>query len=250
MPRFRIIPTLLTDGVNLVKGEKFNSWRTVGFVTGAARVFALRDVDELVLLDVEATLEGRRISLDLVAAVAECLSVPLTVGGGLRTVSDVEAVLRHGADKVVIGSATVDNPTSIQQITKTFGSQAIVGSVDAANDGGTSTVSHSGSRRHDLDVVSLAHRLEQLGVGEILLQSSCRDGTMRGMDLSSIRRVCSAVSLPVIASGGASTYLDLVSAAQAGAAAVAVGAMFQFTERTPAGARDYLADCGIPVRHA
>jgi len=249
VPKVRIIPTLLTDGVNLVKGEGFDSWRTVGFVAGAARVFSMRDVDELVVLDVRATAERRRIADAMVEAVAECLSIPLTVGGGIRSLKDVEAALRHGADKVVIGSAVHDDPTFITDAAETFGSQAIVGSVDAAVDGGSFTASLSGDREHEIDVATLALRFETLGAGELLLQSKLRDGTLKGMDLSSIERVCAAVKIPVIASGGAGGYSDVLLAVEAGASAVAAGAMFQFTQHTPAGTRDFLSSHGVPVRN-
>ena len=249
MPKVRIIPTLLTDGVNLIKGECFDSWRTVGFVPGSAQVFAMRNVDELVVLDVSATQENRRISDSMVTSVAECLNIPLTVGGGIRTLADVECAMRHGADKVVIGSAVQDDPVFITSAAETFGSQAIVGSVDAVGDNGYRTSTRSGKRVHVEDVVELARRFEELGVGEILLQSTTRDGTLSGMDLESISRTSSAVSIPVIASGGAGNYSDVHQAVQAGASAVAAGAMFQFTQQTPAGARDYLSELGIPVRH-
>lgn len=248
MPKVRIIPTLLTDGINLVKGERFDSWRTVGFVAGAARVFSMRDVDELVVLDVRASQESRRIADLLIESVAECLSIPLTVGGGIRSLADVEAALRSGADKVVIGSAVHEDPSFIARAADTFGSQAIVGSVDVAVDGGFQTSSNSGRQKHALSAVELAHRFENLGAGEILLQSTVRDGTQVGMDLVSIADVAGSVNIPVIASGGAGSYQDILLAVEAGASAVAAGAIFQFTQQTPAGSRDYLAQHGHPVR--
>ncbi len=250
MPKARVIPTLLTDGVSLVKGKSFQSWRTVGVAVAAAQVFSLRDVDELVLLDVSATREQRTIDPRVVGAVAECLSIPLAVGGGITSLQDVEVLLRSGADKVVIGSALTTKPGFVSDAAAHFGSQAIVGSVDATDDSGASISTRSGAKKESISVLAAARRFEELGAGEILLQSVARDGLLSGMDLDTIARVCEIATIPVIASGGAADYDDLYAALRAGASAVAAGAMFQFTQQTPRGAREHLAARGIAVRNA
>jgi len=250
MAKRRVVPTLLTDGVSLVKGEQFRSWRTVGSVVAAARVFSMRDVDELVLLDVMATREARCISPAMVGSVARCMSVPLAVGGGVKNLSDFEATLRAGADKVIIGSAAVRDPAFVTAASQRFGAQAVVVSVDSVADAGDAVAIDGGSTRVELDPVDLAVQAVAAGAGEILLQSVHRDGLLHGMDLDLIRRVSSAVSVPVIASSGAGNYDHLLQALQAGADAVSAGAMFQFTEQTPRGARNFLAREGIAVRMA
>ena len=250
MAKHRIIPTLLTDGVSLVKGEQFKSWRTVGSVVAAARVFSMRDVDELALLDVRATVEGRCISSAMVKSVAGCLSVPLAVGGGVKTLEDFEATLRAGADKVVIGTAAVRNLSFISEAAQRFGAQAVVVSVDSLTDESDVVAVEGGTVRVDKTPVELAVEAVDAGAGEILLQSVSRDGMLRGMDLAAIRAVAAAVSVPVVASSGAGQYEHFLQAFEAGADAVAAGAMFQFTEQTPRGARNYLSQAGVAVRMA
>jgi imidazole glycerol-phosphate synthase subunit HisF len=248
MAKHRVIPTLLTDGVSLVKGEQFMSWRTVGSVVAAARVFSMRDVDELTLLDVTATREGRVISPAMVKSVAACMSVPLGVGGGVGTLEDFEATLRAGADKVVIGSAAVRDTSFITASAQRFGSQAVVVAVDVADDGRLAV--EGGSVRVDVDPIQLAQAVVAAGAGEILLQSISRDGMLTGMDLDMIARMTAAVDVPVVASSGAGSYQHLLEAVEAGADAVSAGAMFQFTEQTPRGARNFLAASGVAVRMA
>lgn len=249
MAKLRVIPTLLTDGVSLVKGEQFRSWRTVGSVVAAARVFSMRDVDELTLLDVTASRESRVISPAMVKSVAACMSVPLGVGGGVTNLDDFEATLRAGADKVVIGSAALRDVGFLAAAARRFGSQAVVVAIDVLADGGSVAV-EGGTVPVTRDPVDVAREVAAAGAGEILLQSVDRDGVMMGMDLTSIARVSEAVDVPVVASSGAGSYPHLLEAIQAGADAVSAGAMFQFTEQTPRGARDYLSAHGVSVRMA
>lgn len=250
MVRRRVIPTLLTDGVSLVKGEQFRSWRTVGSVPAAARVFSMRDVDELMLLDVRATAEGRCIRPAMVKSVAESLMVPLSVGGGVRTLADFEATLRAGADKVVLGTAGVEDLDFVAAASRRFGAQAVVVALDTVDDTGTEIAVQSGSRAIGRDAVEVARAVVDAGAGELLVQTVSQDGLLTGMNLGLIRAVSEAVSVPVVASSGAGSYQHLLEAIQAGADAVAAGAMFQFTEQTPRGARDFLAANGVDVRMA
>lgn len=227
----RIIPTLLYRGATLVKGRQFRSWRSVGHVQQAARIHAMRGVDELCCLDIGATPEGRGPDFDLVEKLTDGNFCPVTVGGGVRTVEDVKLLLRAGADKVCIKSAY----WSIPEFARAFGSQAIVAAVDYIDS------------YRDVGIRN-AMAMEQGGAGEILLTSIDREGTMEGYDLDTIKAVSEAVSIPVIAHGGCGTYAHMLEAIQAGASAVAAGAMFQFSDNTPKGAAEYLAAKGIEVR--
>lgn len=240
----RVIPSLLCRGDTLVKGRQFDSWRSVGHVLQAARVHAARGVDELVMLDIGATPEGRGPNLKLVGKLTEAFYTPITVGGGVRTVEDVRAVLNAGADKVAIGSA-VFHTTVVEETAKKFGSQAVVVAIDV-RDG--RVWSECGRNAWQMSPRSFARTCEYCGAGEILLTSIEREGMMTGYDTDLINDVAAAVSIPVVAHGGAGTYEHLREALAAGASAVAAGAMFAFTDQTPRGAAQYLASRGVEVR--
>ncbi|WP_331272299.1 imidazole glycerol phosphate synthase subunit HisF [Motilibacter aurantiacus] len=245
-----MIPTLLSNGFGLVKGEAFASWRTVGTLVPAVRVFNSRDVDELLIVDVAARREERSVDLDTAAEAAVQSRVPLTVGGGVDTVEDVAELLAAGADKVVVNSAALAGPGLVEQAARRFGSQCVVVSVDVREvDGAWRCFSHSGSRPTERDPVSWAREAADRGAGEILVTRVEYDGRLTGYDIPLVASVAQAVGVPVIASGGAGSYADMLAAIrEGGASAVAAGAMFQFTEQTPAEARDYLAAHGVPVR--
>lgn len=239
----RIIPTILCRGRQLVKGVGFDSWRTVGLAAQAVRIHAMRGVDEVVLLDIGATAEGRGPDLALVEELSEVLFAPLAVGGGVRSLEDVRALLRAGADKVVIGSRAFD---LIREAREVVGAQALVASLDYR---GLVPYIHNGrSPVYCVTPVTYAQQLASRGAGEILLQSIERDGAMTGYDLHMIKAVSEAVDVPVIASGGAGCYDHMREALEAGASAVAAGAMFQFTDLTPKGAAQYLNKKGVEVR--
>lgn len=237
----RIIPTLLCRGRQLVKGVAFDSWRSVGVVAQAVRIHQSRGVDELVLLDIGATPDQRGPDLALVRELADECFMPLAVGGGVRSLDDAHALLDAGADKVVVGTHT----QAIQQIAHTMGSQAVVASIDVR---GGEVVVACGTRPTGATPVDWAKRCEELGAGEILLTSVDREGTLTGYDLDLIRAVADAVSIPVVAAGGCGSYAHMVQAIAAGACGVACGALFQFTDATPAGAAQYLAGEGVCVR--
>ena len=248
----RIIPTLLMKGRQLVKGERFNPWRSVGLVAQAVQVHAARGVDELVLLDVAATTEGRGPDLALIEELSHTLFCPLSVGGGVRSVEDVKALLRAGADKVVIGTAAVTD--LIGDAAEVSGRQAIVAAVDVKEGiarvrGGNATI--LGPTMDPLTACSAldwARICAAEGAGEILLTAIDREGTMSGYDLDLIRQVAVAVSIPVIAHGGCSGYEDMRLAIEAGASGVAAGALFQFTDCTPRAAARYLSAHGVEAR--
>lgn len=241
----RIIPSLLYRGHTLVKGEKFGSWRSVGVLTQAVKIYEQRNVDELLLLDVSATQEGRAPDYDTISRLTSGCFMPMAVGGGVRTLADAKALLRAGADKVVMGVKAYRDPIEVNRIVESLGSQALVVSIDVKEN---RVWIDSGRIRTAVDPVRYAQLLAGMGVGEILVTSIEREGTLTGYDISLIRAVAHAVDVPVIAHGGCSGYADMHLAISAGASAVAAGALFQFTNATPAGAAEYLAEHGIEVR--
>lgn len=246
----RVMPTLLYDGVELVKGTRFDAWRRVGAVMQAVKVYNMRQVDELVFLDIRATRDGRDPDYALVDDMADECFMPLCVGGGVRTVAHVRGLLRVGADKVAINTAAIERPAFVSEVSAEFGAQAVVVSIDARRVGeGWDVCTHSGTRGTGRSPADVAREMEQAGAGEILLTSIDRDGTLSGYDVALIRSVADAVSIPVIASGGAGRYDDCAAALIEGrASAVAAAAMFHFTQQTPLEAKQALAERGLPVR--
>lgn len=253
MLKVRIIPTLLWKGPGLVKGIGFDSWRRVGTILPAVKVYNMREVDELVVMDITATAENRQPDFAAVAEFAHECFVPLTIGGGIRKIEDIKELLRSGADKVSINSAAYDNPDLIAQAADFFGSQCVVVSIDARkeSDGRHQCYAASGSLPTGREVSGWAAEMERHGAGEILVTSIEKDGTMSGYDLELIRKVSEAVSIPVIASGGAGTYRHFHEALTMGKAqAVAAASLYHFTEQTPLEAKMYLKSRGIMVRNA
>lgn len=250
MLKTRIIPTLLWKDIGLVKGLAFNSDRRVGSILPAVKVYSLREVDELILLDITATDNGRNIDFATVREIsAECF-VPLTVGGGIKDIETISTLLRSGADKVSINSAAYANPELIVEASRQFGSQCVVVSIDARKtERGYMCYSNCGKAETGKTVADWARTAEDLGAGEILITSIARDGTMEGYDLELTRAVTRSVSIPVIASGGAGNYMDFLKAIrEGGASAVAAASMYHFTEQTPREAKAYLASENVAVR--
>jgi cyclase len=251
MLKTRIIPTLLYKDEMLVKGVGFDSWRRVGAAMQSVKVYNLREVDELVFVDIAATREGRRPDFATIDDLADECFMPLTVGGGIRSIDDVRCLLPVGADKVALNSAAVETPELVSEIARRFGSQCVVVSIDAKRtaSGRYEVYTQSGTRATGIDPKVFAKRVEQLGAGEILLTSIDRDGTMDGYDLALVREVTGAVAIPVVASGGAGSYDDMLEVIrEGGASAVAAGAVFHFTQHTPLEAKRHLARNGITVR--
>ena len=238
----RIIPSLLNKRGSLVKGRGFASNRIIGSTLQAIRVYQSRNVDELIYLDVAAK-DGP--DFDLIAQFASECFMPLTVGGGVSNLEHVTRLIQNGADKVAINTAAVTNPGLIADAARKFGRQAVVVSMDVKH----GTV-WTGSGTHDTGTLPVDHarRMEMAGAGELLVTAIERDGTLCGYDLALVGEIAAAVSIPVVACGGAGTYEHLKQGLDAGAHAVAAGAMWNFTDATPAGAADYLAQHGIPVR--
>lgn len=253
MLKIRIIPTLLWEGFGLIKGITFDSWRHIGSVLPAIKIYNNRDVDELILLDIAANHQLRGPDYESIKEFASECFVPFTVGGGITQIDQIQKVLSIGADKVSINTASFTNPSLIEEAIDQFGSQCIVGSIDfRMTDKGTyECYSHSGRVATGKEPVIWAQELERLGVGEILLTSIDRDGTMQGYEFDIIRKITKSVDTPVIASGGAGNYHDMLCVIQnCGVAAVAASSMFQFTQQTPTEAKKYLSEFGIPVRNS
>jgi len=240
----RIIPVLLKRGDTLVKGVRFKSWRSVGHALQAARIHQARGVDELVILDVDATPKGLKPDFKAIEKLTKNCFVPLTVGGGITTVQDVRDLMNAGADKVVVETAWISDPGFLPELASKVGSQAIVASISSSS--GYASI-HCGSVVYANAVEVAAKQAVKEGAGEILLQSVERDGTMNGYDLNMIKAV-SKVKIPVIASCGCGSYADMVKAIEAGASAVAAGAFFLFTDHTPRGAAQYLIAHGFEAR--
>lgn len=248
----RIIPCLDVNAGRVVKGIKFKDLRDAGDPVACARAYDAQGADELIFLDITASSDERRIMHSVVAATAEQCFMPLTVGGGLRTLGDIEAMLKAGADKVSLNTAAIKDPQLIAEASRRFGSQCIVLAIDAKRepDGKSWRVyTHGGRNATDLDAVTWAVRAVELGAGEILLTSMDRDGTGDGYDLELTRAVSDAVSVPVIASGGAGTLGHLAEVLDRGhASAVLAASIFHFGTFTVPQAKDFLSARGIPVR--
>ncbi len=251
MVKVRVMPTMLYRDLTLVKGVGFDSWRRVGSVMQQVKVYNLREVDELVFVDIAASLDGRPPDFALVDDFADECFMPLAVGGGICEVGHIRRLLEVGADKVVVNSALVSAPALVTEGANAFGSQAIVASVDYRRraDGRLEAFTRSGTSATGLDPVELAKRAEALGAGEVIMTSIDRDGTCSGYDVELLARAAGELAIPVIASGGAGTYADMERVIRdAGVSAVAAASMFHFTEQTPLEAKRFLAARGIAVR--
>lgn len=251
MLKTRIIPTLLFKQVGLVKGVGFDSWRRVGAALQSIRVYNLREVDELVFLDIAATPNGARPDLREIDELADNCFMPMTVGGGVKSVEDIRDLLGVGADKVAINTAAVTNPEIVRDASREFGAQCVVVSIDFSRgpDGTPVVVTDCGRRKTARHPVEWAKTVARLGAGEILLTSVERDGAMNGYDIDLIRDVSAAVDIPVIASGGCGNYQHMADVlAQTKASALAAASIFHFTEQTPREAKRYLAERGFCVR--
>lgn len=252
----RVIPCLDVDAGRVVKGVNFENLRDAGDPVELAAAYDAQGADELTFLDVTASSGGRETMFDVVRRTAEQVFIPLTVGGGVRSVADVDKLLRAGADKVSVNTAAIARPELLKELSEQFGSQCIVLSVDARTvpDGQTDTPSgwevttHGGRRGTGIDAVEWARRGQELGVGEILLNSMDADGTKNGFDLLMIRAVRAAVSVPVIASGGAGAVEHFAPAVDAGADAVLAASVFHFGDLRISQVKNAMRESGIVVR--
>ncbi|MFG0243730.1 MAG: imidazole glycerol phosphate synthase subunit HisF [Phycisphaerales bacterium JB054] len=247
----RLIPCLDVRDGRVVKGVRFSGLRDAGDPVEQATRYEQAGADELVMLDVSATPDGRKTALETVRALRAVLSIPLTVGGGVRTIDDALALLQAGADKVGVNTAAVEHPETISALATQVGAQCVVLAIDAARSSegdGWLVVTRSGTNRTPLDAVEWARRGESLGAGEILLTSWDRDGTHSGYDLELLGAVCGSVRIPVIASGGASSAAHMAEAIEAGADAVLAASIFHDNRTTVREVKDQLAARGVEVR--
>ncbi|QBX57329.1 imidazole glycerol phosphate synthase subunit HisF [Nocardioides seonyuensis] len=248
----RVIPCLDVDGGRVVKGVNFTELRDAGDPVELARLYDAEGADELTFLDISASHEGRATTMEIVSRTAEEVFIPLTVGGGVSSVEDVDRLLRAGADKVAMNTAAIHRPELIAEVADRFGSQVLVLSVDARRAEGTGSgfevTTHGGRKSAGLDAVEWAARGAELGAGEILLNAMDADGTTDGFDLELIRAVRREVSIPVIASGGAGAVDHFPPAVDAGADAVLAATVFHFGTLSIADVKAGLRSGGHPVR--
>ena len=253
----RVIPCLDVDGGRVVKGINFQDLRDAGDPVELAKVYDAEGADELTFLDISASHEGRATTMEIVSRTAEEVFIPLTVGGGVSSVEDVDRLLRAGADKVAVNTAAINRPELVAEIADRFGNQVLVLSVDArrvdarrasGTASGFEVTTHGGRRSAGLDAIEWAVRAAELGAGEILLNAMDADGTQDGFDLELIRAVRREVSIPVIASGGAGATEHFPPAVDAGADAVLAATVFHFGTLRIADVKQSLASAGHPVR--
>jgi imidazole glycerol-phosphate synthase subunit HisF len=248
----RVIPCLDVDAGRVVKGVNFADLRDAGDPVEMAQVYDAEGADELTFLDVSASAQGRETTYDVVRRTAEQVFIPLTVGGGVRTVEDVDRLLRCGADKVGINTGAIERPDVVTDIARRFGSQVLVLSVDARRavdqPSGFEVTTHGGRRTAGLDAVAWAVEGARRGAGEILLNSMDADGTGAGFDLELLAAVRAAVDVPIVASGGAGTVGDFAPAVAAGADAVLAASVFHFGRLRIGEVKDALRTAGVTVR--
>ena len=248
----RVIPCLDVDAGRVVKGVNFRDLRDAGDPVELARKYDAEGADELTFLDISASHEGRTTTLEIVSRTAEEVFIPLTVGGGVAGVDDVDRLLRAGADKVAVNTAAIQRPELVAEIADRFGNQVLVLSLDArrasGTDSGFEVTTHGGRKAAGLDAIEWAARAVDLGAGEILLNAMDADGTQAGFDLDLIRLVRAAVTIPVIASGGAGTAADFPPAVDAGADAVLAATVFHFGTVSIGEVKTALAETGHPIR--
>jgi imidazole glycerol-phosphate synthase subunit HisF len=251
MLKKRIIPKFLIRGGRLVKGVRFHeNFREAGNPASTAKVYDAYGVDELMFLDIDASVEARCATGSIIERVAEEVFMPFTVGGGIRTTAQIASLLASGADKIAITTAALDQPGFVREAASRFGDQCIVVGLDyrCDPDGRARLYTHGGTRRTELDPVETALRMQDEHAGEILLCSVDRDGTMSGYDLELIHTLSARLDVPLIASSGCGTLAHCMEALQAGASAITISSMFLFSDHSPIKVRTYLATNGIQVR--
>lgn len=250
MLKMRIIPVLLLRGGRMVKGVSFANYRDTGDPVFASRVYNSQMVDELIFLDIDATLENRDTNIDVISSVSKECFMPLTIGGGVHSIDGMRRLLENGADKIVVNTAALKNPSLIRDATLDFGSQCIVVGMDVRLvDGEYVLFSHSGRVRWEISLDEHISICQKMGAGEFFVNSIDQDGRMNGYDLDLIRLVVERSSIPVIACGGAGNFMHLVQAAKdTKVGALAMASIFHFGDNNPIRARSFLKNYGIKVR--
>jgi imidazole glycerol-phosphate synthase subunit HisF len=249
MLRIRIIPIILIDGFSVLKTINFNIRRNLGSPVTVARTYNTRNVDELILLDIDASKNNRSIDRFTIMDIASELFMPLAVGGGIKSVEDIHVALKMGADKVVINTAALSTPQLISDGAKIFGRQCIVTSIDYTySHNSYSVYSHSLKKNLDIHPIQWALRCQELGAGEIIFNSVDKDGQMNGTDINFLQQLQGKLKIPYIAQGGVGTPQDCVNIIQAGASAVGAASIFHFTGHTPNDCKIEMKKNNIPVR--
>lgn len=251
MLKKRLIPVLLLQNGRMVKTVQFDKMRDVGNPVTAAKIYDAQIADELVFLDINASVEERKFLRDIINRVTEECFMPFAVGGGVKSLEDIQELLKIGADKVVINSAAVENPSLIKEAAKKFGSANIVVSIDYKinKDNKNEVYTHRGKKPTGLDPIAWAKEVEKLGAGEIIITSIDREGTMDGYDLDTLTKITESVGIPVVAHGGAGTLTHLKEGFTIGnASGVAAASIFHFTDQSPIKARQFLANEGVNIK--
>lgn len=249
MLKTRIIPTLLRKNLGLVKGKNFMEHRRVTDVMPLIKIYNKRDVDELVLFDIEKTINKNNINMEFISSLAMEMNIPFSYGGGIQNLNDAKNILFSGADKIILNSAIFENPDLINEISDYIGAQSVIVSVDVKKiDKDYFCFSHSGTKNRKINILDYLKYISNQEYGELILCSIDKEGTMQGYDLELIKIVSQFINVPLIASGGAGSYEDMLDALKAGASAIAAGSIFHFTEMNPSGAKKYLHKKGIKIR--
>lgn len=248
MLRKRIIPIVLLDGFSVLKTINFNQRRNLGSPITVVRTYNTRNVDELILLDIDASKQGRSIDKFTIAEIAQDCFMPLTVGGGIKTVEDIQGLLAKGADKVAINSHALQNPEFIKISSDIFGSQCIVVSIDVVEEDEGFMVYSNGDILRDVELIDWIKKAESLGAGELLINNVTRDGVMEGGNVKLAESISNAVSIPVIYAGGISSPSDAALIAQTKVSGVGIASIFHFTDYTPQDCNESLKRMGISVR--
>lgn len=248
MLKHRLIPCVLLKDWQLVKSIRFDSFRTIGHPTTTVRVYNARNVDELIVLDIDASLRGESINVEIISDMADECFMPLTIGGGIKSIDDIHEVLNAGADKISINSKAIESQNFVMEATKIFGAQCVVCSIDAKKADGRYMVYNKKKGLIDADPLALAKEYEAMGAGEILLTSVDNEGTQEGYDLELLRLFQNRLQIPVVANGGMGKPEHGVEAIKSGADALAAAYIFHFSKYTPAQIKKELSKFDIPVR--
>lgn len=249
MLKTRVIPILLKKKLGLVKGKNFKNLRRITDVMPLIKIYNKRDVDEIVLLDIETTLNNKMINFDFITNIAKELNIPFSYGGGIKSVMDAKDVLSSGADKIILNSSIYDDPGLINRISEYTGAQSIVISVDVKKiDNEYFCFSHCGTKNRKINILKFFDIISEQNFGEVILCSIDKEGTMDGYDIKLIKKLTNKIDVPIIVSGGAGSYEDMFDAINVGASAIAASSIFHFTELTPSGAKKFLHNKGIKIR--
>ena len=249
MLKVRIIPTLLWKNHSLVKSKKFDEWRKVGHLVPSVKVYNSRNVDEIIFLNISDLGDNQIPDYSLVDEVASHCFVPLTIGGNIKNLYDVQKIIERGADKICINSILESNIKIINDISKNFGSQAVVVSIDFRKvEDDYKIFFKGGKKKSNINIFDHVKKVEDLGAGELILNSIDNDGMMNGYELEILGQISKFCKLPIIISGGAGDYSHMKDAIEYGASAVSAASIFHFTEKTPEEAKNYLKKNNIPIR--